>query len=355
MWYTRVRLSSSTLLPVLVAVLVVLAVVSTTEAQDVAAFAETGTSLANSVRITPQIQVGCQRLGLSFNLPALLDSWPLDWPSTLDLELRKADVWCGSLEAVADLSSGLSFGLKGQTNARKNASVYERQDYAEGGTQGVNWTAEQLQWWTIDGRLAYGLKPGLSAVAGLRREQLSFKMTDPTTDQGEPENVDHTGIYFGVPYESHQRYSSSLVSKLWIPYLGLDFMGNGYKASLIASPFASVEVLVPAELAFYLAFHFSPTRSVILRTDEALQYRVLKPAAFLEGNFTYDINVSQAVRLGLWCNASWIRLSGKGDWHYQYSGQSPPSSPSSDSQTQEHTATFTRSLLGGGLSAMVSF
>ncbi len=194
MGYTGVSRSLSTLRSVCGTLLVVLAVVSTTQAQDFSALTGQGTSLANGVRVTPQMQVGYQRLGLSFNLPAFLDTWIGPWPSTLDLELRKADLWCGSLEVVVDFPSGLSFGLKGQTNARTNASVYEKQEYEEGGEQGVKWTAARLQWWTIDARVMYQTRPDFSVVAGLRRENLSFKLTNPTTDQGLALNLDDSGI-----------------------------------------------------------------------------------------------------------------------------------------------------------------
>lgn len=356
MSYKGVTHYLSTRWSVLATLLVILAMVSTAQAQGLPGLAGLGSSLTNGVTVTPQVQVGYQKLGLNFNLPALRDPGPLAWPSTLDLELRKADLWLVALEADVDFPSGLTFALKGQTNFRKNASAYERQEYVEGGTQGVSWTASNLQWWTIDGRLMYRFSPDFSVVAGLRREKVSFNLTNPITDQGFPLNLDDSGnIGFGTTYERHWRYSSNLVSKLWIPYVGLDIIGTQYKASLIASPFASAEVQVPAEYFTDTAFFLSGALLAQLITGEELKYRVMKPAAFIEGNFTYDINVSQGFKLGLWCSASWLRLRGQGDWNYRFTGQVPPLAPDSFSQAQQNTAVFTRYLLGGGLSAVVYF
>lgn len=356
MSYRGVRCNSSTRCSVLAAVLVILSMGSTAQAQDLSGLAGLGSSLTNGVTVTPQVQVGYQKLGLNFNLPALRDPGPLAWPSTLDLELRKADLWLVALEADVDFPSGLTFGLKAQTNFRKNASAYERQEYVEGGTQGVNWTASNLQWWTIDGRLMYRFSPDFSVAAGLRRENLSFNLTNPTTDQGFPLNLDDSGnIGFGLTYERRWRYSSNLVSKLWIPYVGLDIIGNQYKASLIASPFASAEVQVPAEYFTDTAFFLSGFPLAQLITNEELKYRVMKPAVFVEGNFSYDINVSAGFKLGLWLNASWLRLRGQGNWNYSYTGQVPPLASSSFSESQQNTAVFTRYLLGGGVSAELYF
>jgi hypothetical protein len=332
-----------------------LGLASSAQAQDLSALAGLGSSLTNGVSFTPQIQVGYQRLGLSFNLPASTDIGLSMWPSTLDLQLRKADLWVGSLGAVVDFPSRVSFSLTCQANAKKNAEVYEKEDFGEGGGQGVTWTASRLQWWTIDGRLMYRFRPDFSVVAGLRREQLSFNLSDPTTDEGAPENRDESGSFFGLPYELHQRYSSSLTSKLWIPYMGLDIIGSQYKASLIASPLVSVDLDVPAALLYRFAVFFPFGSPVQLITAQQMQYRVLKPAVFVEGNFNYDISVSEAFTLGLWCNASWLHLRGKGEYNYQYWGQSPPSPPSTDSQEQQNTATYTRYMLGAGLSAVLSF
>jgi hypothetical protein len=356
MSYTEVRYCGSRPRLVLCTLLVVIAVTGTARAQDWSALAGLGPSFASGITITPQVEAGYQRLGLSFNLPA---TRPFSsWPSTLDLALRKADLWCGSLDAIVDFPSGLSFGLKGQTNAPSRAYVYEGQEYTGGGAQGVHWTADKMQWWTIDGRVMYRFRPGVSAVAGLRREQLSFDLTDPINDQGETLNLDDSGyIWPGFPalgtYKRHWRYASNVSMRAWVPYLGVDFVGTGFKASLIASPCASVDVKVPAEFLMDLIINSFGTAQII--TDEELEYRVTKPAVFLEANLSHEINVSQALNLSVWGTASWLRLRGKGTWNYHYTGQVPPDPPGSESLSDTNTATFTRYLLGGGLSAVVSF
>lgn len=344
---------------VVVAVAIILSAVAMAQAQDLSGFSGVGNLVADGVTVTPEIQFGYQRLGLSFNLPAIRQSILFPRDSTLDLAVRNGNLWCGALDVVADLPSGLSVGVKGQVNARNNANAYESQEYVEGSEQGVHWRAEKLQWWTLDGRLMYKVKPGLAAGIGLRYEQLSFNLQDPVNDEGEPLTLDDSGyIVPGFPflgtYTRHWLYTSTVASKEWIPYVGLNFVGNGFKASLLASPFASVNVTIPASYFTDLTlFVISP---IGLLTGEHWEYRVTKPAVFVEANLAHDFAVSQGVKISVWGSASWLSLRGKGAWTYQISAQSPPDPPSTDPpQNETNTATFTRYLWGGGLSADVSF
>ena len=71
-------------------------------------------------RITPEVQIGYQKLGLNFNMPAPIGS-------TLDLQLRDANLWTGSLAAVVDSPFAWSFVLRAQANAKRNVTVFESQ------------------------------------------------------------------------------------------------------------------------------------------------------------------------------------------------------------------------------------
>jgi hypothetical protein len=340
---------------------IVLIAVHPALAQDWAMVPGLGSINLGSATITPEIQVGYERLGLSFNLPASTGSLAVS-SVTLDLQLQDAYLWVGSVGAVAAFPSGLSLALKGQTNAKRDVTIYEPEEFYFIGEQGVFWTGSKLEWWAIEGRLTYRLTDGCSFLAGLRRDQLSVNLRDPRDGSGNPLNFQDSGIEIVplpppfpplvIPYERQEAYSSDLVSKLWIPYVGLEMRGPGYKASLIASPFASVEMRVPAGLLFDLKVFPGP---VEILTADNLRYRVMQPAAFLEGSFRYDLNVSPSLNLGLWCEASWMSLKGPGIWDRAFRGQVPPLAPSFDHESQRNTASYRRQVAGGGLSAVWSF
>jgi len=303
-------------------------------------------------RITPEVQIGYQKLGLSFNMPAPIGS-------TLDLELRNANIWTGSLAAVVDCPSAWSAALRAQANAQKNVTVFESQEHVLQGQEAVTWTGTQLEWWAIDGQLLYRLRNNCSVMLGLRRDHLSLNLGDPRRLNGAPLNFDDSGAI--LPFSTfvrHQRYYSDLLTDLWIPYVGIQMVGPGYKAYLIGSPFASAEMKIPVSLLFDLTI-FTFGFSTALVSAENLQYHVLKPAAFLEASFDYDVNILPALAVGIWGNASWMSLRGLGNWDYnariQVFGNGVPFPPNFFSQSQGNTTSYTRFLVGGGLSAVLSF
>lgn len=310
------------------------------------------------VRISPEIQVGYQRLGLNFNLPAFVPGTLIS-PATLDLQLKKADLWVGSVGIRADLPSGLSLAIYGQANAKRNVTVFESQEFVLIGRRGVTW-AGTPEWWAIDGQVMYRVRNDLSIMAGLRRDHLSLNLSDPTDANGSPLNFDQSGVAapIALPFHRTQQYASDLLSKLWIPYLGLEFARPWCKASIIGSPFASAEMQIPASQLFDLTTFIGPFFAE-LRLAEGMRYRVSKPAIFLEGNFQYDWNVSPGLTFGMWCKASWMSLRGKGAWDAniwsQVLGSFVNFRPNTENDHQEHLATYTRSVLGAGLSAVAAF
>jgi len=303
-------------------------------------------------RITPEVQVGYQKFGLNFNMPAPIGS-------TLDVQLRDANLWTGSLAAVVDCPLAWSVALRAQANAKKNVTVFESQEYVLQGEAPVTWTGTKLEWWAIDGQLLYRLRDNCSVLIGLRRDHLALNLSEPRDSNGEPLNFDDSGVF--PPFSTftrHQRYYSDLLTKLWIPYVGIQIVGPGYKASLIGSPFASAEMKIPVSLLFDLTI-FTFGFSTQLVSAENLQYHVLKPATFLEASFNYDIDVLPALAVGLWGNASWMSCRGLGNWDYharqQVFNNGIPFPPNFFAQSQDNTTTYTRFLVGGGLSAVLFF
>jgi hypothetical protein len=317
------------------------------QAQSVPAFPINESLSLFGIKIIPEAQIGYQKQSFNFNMPASLS---IGYSTTLDLKFRDANVWVGALSATAEFPSGLAFTIAGQANAKRNILVYEQEEFVLGATEGVTWTGSQLEWWTIDGRAMYPLNADYSMVIGLRRDHLTVNLDDPRDGYGNPLNFNQSGIIGGLPYSMIQYCSSDLISKIWIPYFGVQIAGPGYRASLTGSPFASAEIKVPVALLYDL--NLTVARLI---TGESLLYRVNKPALFLEGNFQYDLKFSPAFNIGLWCNASWLGLRGQGKWSYDYRGEVPPNPPNYYSENQTNTTTYTRCMVGGGLSAVWSF
>jgi len=89
----------------------------TSRGQDLPLLSRMGSIDWGWARITPEVQIGYQKLGLSFNMPAPIGS-------TLDLELRNANIWTGSLAAVVDCPSAWSAAVRAQANAQRNVTVF---------------------------------------------------------------------------------------------------------------------------------------------------------------------------------------------------------------------------------------
>lgn len=310
----------------------------------------------SGVEIGSEFQAGFEKLALNFNLPAAASVAPLpNRPATLDVKFLDAELWVGSLALAIDCPSGLSAVIKGQANAKRNIRVFEREEWAFAGDGGVTWTGSQLEWWALEGQIKYRPSADFAVLVGLRRDHLSVNLLDPIDSNGNPLNFDDSGT---IPpfstFTRHQRYYSDLLSKLWIPYVGLEIVGPNYRASLIGSPLVSAEMTIPAAFLFDLTIVVFGNPIELLLAD-SLRYHVNKPAIFLEGNLQYDCTVFSSLNVGLWCKGSWLSLRGGGSWTCDFWGQvinnGVPFAPSEELQSQHHNATYTRYVLGGGLFA----
>jgi hypothetical protein len=307
-------------------------------------------------------------------LPAIVAGFGLpDAQQNLDLKLKNEDLWVGSVGGVIDFPSGLALAIKGQAAAKKNVTIYEGEEFVYLGERGVVWTGTGLEWWTIDGQVLYRLRNGCSVLAGLRRDHLAVNLDDPRDSYGNPLNFDISfqqviplqPFSIVTTFHAVQSCDSDLMSKLWIPYVGLEITGPRYKASFIGSPFAWAEMKIPASLLFYLGITggtippYLPPLVVELVAAEGVRYRIAKPAIFLEANFQYDCNVAQPLTLRLWCNASWMQCRGRGTWNRDdwvtLFTNHIPFPPNVESYEQANMATYTRRILGGGVAAILTF
>jgi len=196
-----------------------------------------------AVKLRPSVRVGYQWIGLNFNLPTpealgFADSAPID------IQLRDANVWVGSVGLEALLTSRLSLFVNGEANAKKNAGAVTSEDPLRDltGLAPYRWDASGLEWWALEGGAAFEIFDGTTLFAGLRRDHLSFRMNNPRDALGNPINFVLSVPNIVLLTETN---AADFQAKLWIPYLGLRMTGPNYRGSLIWSPFVSAAVRIP--------------------------------------------------------------------------------------------------------------
>jgi hypothetical protein len=200
-----------------------------------------------------------------------------------------------------------------------------------------------------------------SVLLGLRRDHLSVGLTDPRDTAGNPLNF---FFFFSDEFGSETEMGSQVSDlrvKLWIPYLGLQMTRPGFRASLLYSPFATVQVRVPAPLRIIQLFTSegeSPSTGADYQFYQ-FQYSVMQPAAFVEANVEYDVAVASNVAIKLWGSAGWFNMKGKGSFSAGISEEAfsngVPFETSGDHVTDAGNATCSRGTLSGGLSASWTF
>ena len=195
-----------------------------------------------SVKVVPFCQVGYKNIGFNLNLPFTIT--PVNQygrvstnTPALDLHLRDAGVWVGSIGLDAHLASALFISLRADGNATKNISVVTGENFVF--WPGINppyvWGGSGLQLWDIDGRVGYTFLKDWSALLGVRYDKVTVSFANP---------VDQTGTPVNLPPNTSQ-FTQDIVVKTWIPYIGLQLNGPNYRASLLYSPFASTQVVAP--------------------------------------------------------------------------------------------------------------
>ncbi|MDQ7782038.1 MAG: hypothetical protein RDU20_04115 [Desulfomonilaceae bacterium] len=292
--------------------------------------------------LTLDARVGYGRVGLNFSLPT-------PFFTNLDLSFRDANVWIGALGARFESSSGVLIALKAQANASRRIGI----ETAEQAFDARNWDGSKLQWWTLEGDLGYRISSSLSALVGLRRDQMSVGLTNPRDAEGQP-----LDFVFSIPglVEFSETYFGDFSSKLWIPYLGLEFTGHRFRTSLLYSPIAWADIKVPNR--FFLSLFVIPGDIRVLEGFD-LQYKVRKPSQFFEFYSEYDFHVSSNFVCRLWSSGSWMQLRGRGNvdelGHLFVSILGIPLVNISESDSAGGTATYTRSIISGGVSALVYF
>jgi len=218
----------------------------------------------------------------------------------LDLSLINTNVAIGSLEARAESFTGLFLLFRGQgiTSTELSIATPDEMFLAR------NWRGSEPQWWTVEGSIGYKITPRWSALVGVRRESLSMSLTHPS-----PTDLPVLQVP-GILEISPTIGSGYLFSKLWLPYLGLEFTGPRYRASLLWAPLASpdIELLLHRTVPVTLL-------SLTTRLKWDLEYRVRdKSCDFLEYNYEYSLPLMPRFALQLWSRGNYMWLRDRGDF-----------------------------------------
>jgi hypothetical protein len=310
----------------------------------------------------PFLQAGIQLLGFNFNLPAFA---PLTAdPAPLDLRIRNANLWTGAAGLEAYLPRGFSVFLQAQGNLPRNVTVLTGEQPFEvsfpEGRQAVQWTGSRLEWWQIEGALSYRASSNLSFLAGLKRDHLSVRLNDPVDAAGNSVNYG-----YAVPDEDlpgadivyNQAASADLLTKIWIPYLGMQLDGANYRASLLFSPFATVSTRIPLRIFNFAGLFVGPFPLFTSQAVGEWDYRMSRPGCYLEGALEYNVNLNSAVSFQLWGRGTWLDIKGTGTLNdqdrglFSFLGIRQVSAAQADSALGH----VSRTLLGAGLSATVSW
>ena len=288
--------------------------------------------------ISTDAKAGYGRIGLNFNLPL---------PSVganMDLAFRDANVWIGSVGVRADSGSGFFLALRGQGNASRMIDIQTPEE-PFGAT---DWDGSKLQWWELEGSIGYKVRPWWSALVGLRRDQLSVGLTNPRAN-GVPLNftVNVPPVFFS------EQFHGDFSSKLWIPYLGLEITGQRYRASLLYSPFASADIRVPDVI--FASFFVTVPPGILEQAGEDLEYKVQKRIQFFEYNFEYSVDVHPDLAFQVWSAGSWGTGNFDALLNVLISVGGFPLVNETDSSGSNGTATYTRSMISGGIGAVLSF
>lgn len=288
-------------------------------------------------------KAGYGSFGLNFNLPI-----PFPFATTLDLSFRNANVAIGSVGASVESNMGLFLALRAAANAKRHIIV----DTPESLFGPVKWDGQSMQWWMLDGYAGYRFTSCWSILGGLRRDKITVGLTDPVDAAGNPLNfrVVVPGV---VTVIGHNQ--GDFTSGIWIPYVGAQLTGQNYRVNFLYSPFAAADIKIPV-VNFLGVFLVAAPTTVMVGTD--LEFKVKDSTQFFEFNFEYDVNLSRNLSCQVWFTGNWMRLRSGGDLdlltHVFVTPPVPPIDVTALT-SGDGRATYTRSLLAGGIAAVLSF
>ncbi|MBI4962857.1 MAG: hypothetical protein HY913_06240 [Desulfomonile tiedjei] len=304
--------------------------------------------------LTPNVRAGHQWIGLNFNLPTA-SAIPFFGASTpIDIQLRDAHVWVGSVGLEGWLTPAFSLFVNAEGNAKRSVGAVTSEEplhVVAGGLFPSRWDASHLEWWAVEGGFAYRISNSLAVFAALRREHLSFGLDNPRDQFGNPIN----SVLSPAPgIVITNTAGADFQLKLWTPYLGVRFMGPNYRCSLSWTPFVSAAVKVPDHFVNNLF-----VGAILLTTGIEWNYSMFRTGAQLEGDFEYDMKLSPNFSLKAWAKGSWLSVRGRGNLDEILNNAlvvgGVTLASASFAGAADETATLTRSQVAVGLGAELNF
>ena len=273
-----------------------------------------GTIAFGGVTVTPTLGIGYERYGLNFSLPV---------PNgALDFSVGRAGLPYGNVGFL--VSHGDRFGLfvNAEGTLNKTVSIKTGQE--------VDWTGSKFQQVSLEGGVVYQWSV-VPLVAGVRWSKITTKLSQPMIESGGTVTIPVPIIgNLTLGTSTDTTYSGDISIPMWLPYVGFQLAGPNCRASLIGSPFASIQVKLPygsvenqAGDAIFsrtsgLGLHY--LLDLFFRENETsqLSYKFNKVGTFLEGSFEYDVRPTTLFGLNLWARAQWFHFKGKGTAGWTY-------------------------------------
>jgi len=280
------------------------------------------------IELVPSVRAGMQWTALNFNLP--LAGVPLTGIGPLELSLKDANVWVGSIRIDARRDNFGAF-VSAEGNARKTVTVSTPVEPLYVGESAFEWTGSELEWWSFNGGLVFLPVHNFGLALGFRYDHLTLGLSDPR---------DSLGLY--PPPLPFIDYRGDILTKLWVPYIGLVISCSHCRGSISVSPLAWAEVSIP------LRVDAVPSPGIGDFND--LNYKLNRVGGFVEGDIAYWVDAGSSARFGLWASGTWLSVRGKGTEDFQ---EFNPLLQANASVSD--TAMLTRYTLSAGVSALLAF
>ncbi len=260
------------------------------------------------------LKIGVKGMTCHFNLPIAVGSpisvSEIGFPSPVEFDMKNETLWVGSVEFQVQLPRNFSIFLNGEGSAQKNVVVTMAQDPFQtysipfnGRPSGlVLWNGSKTRWSEIEGGIVYNFLANYGFIVGLRFDQLSMYLNDPS---------DQSGIYQRFLRLGYQDlYTSDMNVKTWIPYVGLRVKESNYKADILYSPFSSANVALPFRYRYDLLYELGHGGAFAFQQEN---YTMNRLGAFLEGSFQYYSAITNNFGLDLWAKGSYLSVKGNGN------------------------------------------
>lgn len=278
--------------------------------------------------VIPSAQVGYQGYAFSFNLPAGAQG--------LDLGLMHAGLPMGSIGLLVTYAGRFGLFAEAEGTPLRTVSLRTTQAPFQGvGT--MDWTGSKFQQGSMEAGLVYTLSNaqlgGVSLVGAVRWSKISMTLDGPSVASTGGGSFDLPLGLATISYGTSgtTSYDGDLNVPIWIPYFGVRWTGENYKATLIGSPFASVQANIPLRSHGNLSGGISATGDIppvhpwpvpwvawVLNLQQSendqdqISYKFNRLGGFLEGDFEYDLRLTSLLSLNLWARGQWFQFRGQG-------------------------------------------